>query len=71
MVGKKEANAWGLSDMLGNVLGWTWDRAESNSSVPLTDLIGVSRGSPRGRRGCSYAPDPVKGRTCRVATRNK
>ncbi|MEO8172044.1 MAG: SUMF1/EgtB/PvdO family nonheme iron enzyme [Sediminibacterium sp.] len=39
--GEKLANAWGLFDMLGNVMEWTIDHYESNryNSIPGTDPI--------------------------------
>jgi formylglycine-generating enzyme required for sulfatase activity len=66
-VGKKQANAWGLYDMLGNVWEWTWDWTESYSSGSSTDPVGASSGSLRVFRGCSWVS---AARYCRAAYRN-
>ena len=51
-VGQKQANAWGLHDMLGNVREWTadWFGAEYPSGM-VTDPRGPSTGSRRVNRG--------------------
>ena len=51
-VGTKEANAWGLYDMSGNVLEWTWDWYQADYETDVgTDPVGPSTGSNRVKRG--------------------
>ena len=52
-VGGKVANAWGLYDMLGNVLEWTWDWYGRYPSS-ATDPTGATRGPHRVDRGGSW-----------------
>jgi len=65
-VGKKQPNAWGLYDMLGNVWEWTWDWHGDYSSGSSTDPVGASSGSDRVFRGCGWF-FPARG--CRAARR--
>jgi formylglycine-generating enzyme required for sulfatase activity len=52
-VGGKTANAWGLRDMLGNVLEWTWDGYGTYPGT-VTDPLGAATGSGRVGRGGSW-----------------
>jgi formylglycine-generating enzyme required for sulfatase activity len=52
-VGGKQANAWGLYDMLGNVGEWTWDWYGTYPSS-ATDPTGATGGSYRVIRGGSW-----------------
>jgi len=65
-VAQKDANPWGLYDMLGNVYEWTWDKYGSYESGALEDPTGASSGSGRVSRGCSWLGT---GRGCRAAIR--
>ena len=56
-VGEKQANAWGLYDMLGNVYEWTWDWHGDYPSGSVTDPLGPGSGSSRVRRGGSWYYD--------------
>ena len=74
-VALKQANRWGLHDMLGNVLEWTADQAnfESRKVVTETYLDGITdplsqSGSDRVLRGCSWFNNA---RFCRSADRGR
>ena len=66
-VGAKEANPWGLRDMLGNVWEWTGDRYSPHGGEPATDPAGPATGEYRIRKGCSWSSIP---RHCRAADRS-
>ena len=53
-VGEKQANEWGIHDMLGNVWEWTADWYGEYSSGLVTDPESSGSGSDRVLRGGSY-----------------
>lgn len=68
-VGQKEANAWGLYDMSGNVSEWTWDVYQNVfESDEATNPVGEDWGSFRVERGGSWANFVGQ---CRSAERNE
>ena len=50
----KQANAWGLYDMLGNVYEWCWDRLGTEPTQATLDPTGPDSGSTRLLRGGSW-----------------
>jgi formylglycine-generating enzyme required for sulfatase activity len=50
-VGEKQSNAWGLYDMLGNVLEWCWDWLGNYSTEENNNPIGPASGTSRVYRG--------------------
>ena len=53
-VGEKDSNAFGLHDMLGNVLEWVGDWHGEYPGGSLTDPAGPPEGSGRVLRGCGW-----------------
>ncbi|NLX26680.1 MAG: SUMF1/EgtB/PvdO family nonheme iron enzyme [Lentisphaerae bacterium] len=66
-VGTKQANAWGLHDMHGNVWEWCSDWYGDYSSGNVVDPQGASSGSLRVQRGGSWYYDASY---CRSANRD-
>lgn len=57
-VGQKQANAWGLHDLHGNVWEWCWDWYGPYLADPAIDPSGTSDGSHRVLRGGSFWNEP-------------
>ena len=62
-VGERQPNAWGLYDMHGNVLEWSWDWYGPYSSAELTDPQGPATGTRRVYRGGSWRWGPEMARS--------
>ena len=68
-VGLKQANAWGLYDMHGNVLEWCEDFSNGTyPSSPVADPTGPSTGTGRVLRGGDWDSPP---KDCRSAARSQ
>jgi formylglycine-generating enzyme required for sulfatase activity len=63
-VGQKQANAYGLYDVSGNVWEWVWDWYESKAYVvgEITDPVGSDAGAKRVYRGGSWGDSPERAR---------
>ena len=66
-VGQKQANAFGLYDMSGNLYEWCWDWYGDYTSATATDPKGPTYGSNRIHRGGSWISTAYY---CRSALRN-
>ena len=56
--GRKEANAWGLHDTLGNVWEWVSDRYGAYERQAVSDPVGPPNGGSRVLRGGSWGFNP-------------
>jgi formylglycine-generating enzyme required for sulfatase activity len=66
-VGTKQANRWGLYDMIGNAREWCLDGPRKYTSNSITDPVGPESSRFRVVRGGSWSSTP---QFCRAATRN-
>ena len=62
-VAKKQANAWGLYDMHGNVFEWNWDWLAAYSGNAETDPSGPASGATRVIRGASWVDPAFRARS--------
>ena len=64
LTGRKKPNAWGLYDMLGNVMEWTLDQYAPYPAGPQTNpWVKATKPYPRVARGGSWN-DPASAITC-------
>jgi formylglycine-generating enzyme required for sulfatase activity len=64
VIGQKAPNAWGLHDILGNVLEWVQDwYGEYGSGTELSDPQGPASGSYKVYRGCGWLSPAEQCRT--------
>lgn len=67
-VGEKQANAWGLKDMPGNIWEWCRDWYGPYNEKELTDPVGPTSGTARVNRGGSWGSGPLSERSASRAS---
>jgi formylglycine-generating enzyme required for sulfatase activity len=67
-VKQKTLNAWGLSDMLGNVWEWVWDWYGNYPGAAQTDPMGAGAGERRVNRGGGWDVLATDARAARRVT---
>jgi formylglycine-generating enzyme required for sulfatase activity len=66
--GEKEANAWGLKDMPGNIWEWCRDWYGPYNEKELNDPVGPDNGTGRVNRGGSWGSGPLSERSASRAS---